>query len=204
MIFRSTDRLHILNSGIAAWAATLGDPCAGVDWTVIGPSVWASYLACINSVVADNPAGTDTASTFGSLSGTAKWAGGVLAPNGCIYGIPLNSTTVLKIDPATDTASTFGSLSGTDKWFGGVLAPNGYIYGIPYSDTTVLKIDPATDTASTFGSLSGTLKWTGGVLAPNGCIYGIPYSDTTVLKIDPVIVTPFSDDVALSGYFNKL
>ena len=37
-------------------------------------------------------------STFGSLSGSAKWQGGVLAPNGKIYGIPFNSTTVLEID----------------------------------------------------------------------------------------------------------
>jgi hypothetical protein len=36
-------------------------------------------------------------STFGSLSGTSKWYGGVLAPNGKIYGIPSNSTTVLVI-----------------------------------------------------------------------------------------------------------
>ena len=35
--------------------------------------------------------------TFGSLSGTAKWFGGVLAPNGKIYGIPTNSTQVLEI-----------------------------------------------------------------------------------------------------------
>lgn len=40
---------------------------------------------------------TDTATTFGSLSGIGKWYGGVLAPNGCIYGIPRDSTTVLKI-----------------------------------------------------------------------------------------------------------
>jgi hypothetical protein len=42
----------------------------------------------------------DNVSTFGSLSGTNKWRGGVLAPNGCIYGIPHDSTTVLKIDPS--------------------------------------------------------------------------------------------------------
>ena len=37
-------------------------------------------------------------STFGSLFGSSKWAGGVLAPNGKIYGIPCYSTTVLEID----------------------------------------------------------------------------------------------------------
>ena len=36
-------------------------------------------------------------STFGSLAGAVKWSGGVLAPNGKIYGIPANSTTVLEI-----------------------------------------------------------------------------------------------------------
>ena len=83
---------------------------------------------------------SDTTSTFGSLSGGSKWYGGVLAPNGNIYGIPFGSTTVLKIDPTTDTATTFGSLSGSTKWRGGVLAPNGNIYGIPYSAATVLKL----------------------------------------------------------------
>ena len=85
----------------------------------------------------------DTTNPFGSLSGDNKWYGGVLAPNGCIYGIPYNSTTVLKIDPSTDTVSTFGSLSGDNKWMGGVLAPDGCIYGIPHNSTTVLKIDPS-------------------------------------------------------------
>ena len=43
-------------------------------------------------------------STFGSLTGSLKWLGGVLAPNGKIYGIPYNSTTVLEIDPVAGTA----------------------------------------------------------------------------------------------------
>ena len=123
-------------------------------------------------------------STFGSLSGTAKWRGGVLAPNGKIYGIPYDSTTVLEIDPITKTTTTFGSLAGDFKWAGGVLAPNGKIYGIPHGSTTVLEIDPVTKTTSTFGSLATNGKWFGGVLAPNGKIYGIPYSATTVLEID--------------------
>ena len=39
-----------------------------------------------------------TATTFGSLAGSGKWYGGVLAPNGKIYGIPFGATTVLEID----------------------------------------------------------------------------------------------------------
>jgi hypothetical protein len=40
---------------------------------------------------------TDTASTFGALAGGDKWFGGVLAPNGMIYGIPFDSVTVLRL-----------------------------------------------------------------------------------------------------------
>jgi hypothetical protein len=126
-----------------------------------------------------------TFTQLGSVAGTLKWYGGVLAPNGCIYGVPRDSTTILKIDTSDDSVSTFGSLSGTAKWFGGVLAHNGIIYCIPHTSTEILKIDPSTDTTSTIGSLSGATKWVGGVLAPNGCIYGVPYSSTSVLKIDP-------------------
>ena len=87
---------------------------------------------------------TESTSLFdggADLSGDYKWIGGVLAPNGKIYGIPDDSTSVLCIDPSNNTTSRFGSLSGTGKWVGGVLAPNGKIYGIPYNSTTVLCID---------------------------------------------------------------
>jgi len=144
---------------------------------------------------------TTTQNGSGILSGSTKWVGGVLAPNGKIYGIPFTSTTVLVIDPETNTTSTFGSLSGTTKWVGGVLAPNGKIYGIPYASTTVLAIDPATNTTSTFGSLSGSTKWLGGVLAPNGKIYGIPFTSTTVLSIGGG--TASIPDWYLSAYQNK-
>ena len=61
-----------------------------------------------------------TTNTFGSLAGSSKWIGGVLAPNGKIYGIPRDSTTVLEIDPSDNSTTTFGSLAGTGKWYGGV------------------------------------------------------------------------------------
>ena len=76
---------------------------------------------------------------FGSLSGTNKWLGGVLAPNGRIYCVPLSSTQILEIDPETQTTQLFGSLAGVQKWSGGVLAPNGRIYCVPYNSTQVLE-----------------------------------------------------------------
>ena len=84
----------------------------------------------------------NTVDTFGVLgTATSKWVGGVLAPNGKIYGIPHDSGTVLVIDPITNTVDTFGVLPGGSKWVGGVLAPNGKIYGIPFNSGTVLVIN---------------------------------------------------------------
>ena len=121
---------------------------------------------------------------FGSLSGNNKWLGGVLAPNGKIYGIPRNSTQILEIDPTNNTTSLFGSLpGGENKWAGGVLAPNGKIYAIPTLSTQILEIDPTNNTTSLFGSFSENAKWRGGVLAPNGKIYAIPRESNQVLEI---------------------
>jgi hypothetical protein len=128
-------------------------------------------------------------------SDTYKWAGAVLAPNGNVYCIPYNSTTILKVNPETNIGLTLGDLSGSAKWFGGVLASNGCIYCIPYDSTSILKIDTFTDIITTFGELTGSAKWYGGVLASNGCIYGIPYNSSTILKIDPTTdtTTEFGD-----------
>eukprot|EP01046_Picozoa_sp_COSAG06_P060936 COSAG06_NODE_13161_length_1283_cov_1.609428_2_plen_270_part_01 len=59
---------------------------------------------------------TDTTSMAGLGSGSNKWFGGVLAPNGKIYGIPRNSASVLIIDPTagtTDTTSMAGLAAAT-------------------------------------------------------------------------------------------
>ena len=63
----------------------------------------------------------------GAGSATYKWADGVLAPNGLIYGVPFTSTSVLIISPTTnalDTTTIAGLPSDIFKWWGGVLAPS--------------------------------------------------------------------------------
>ena len=142
-----------------------------------------------------------TISTFGSVgAGSSDWWGGVLAPNGKIYGIPYNATSVLEIDPIARTTSTFGSLSGTAKWKGGVLAankqtlgPERIIYGIQSTSTSILKIDPIAQTATTV-TISGHTSsgFEGGVLGPDGKIYCIPVGVTDVRVINPLTETASS------------
>ena len=109
-----------------------------------------------------------------NINGSGKWWGGVLGPDGKIYGIPYNSPTILIIDPVAGTATRTNmgaDLTGSSKWAGGVLGPDGKIYGIPFASEDVLIIDPIAGTAtrSAMGAdFSGGSKWQGGTLAPNG------------------------------------
>ena len=56
-----------------------------------------------------------------------KWAGGVLAPNGRIYGVPWRSSSVLEFDPTTKAISLLGSAVGSANfsWSGGALSKSG-------------------------------------------------------------------------------
>lgn len=100
---------------------------------------------------------TETVALVGAtVSGSEKWHGGVLAPNGCIYGLPSQATTVLKINTANDgvgttgslAAGSFGKLSGGTTnvssyyYAGGVLAADGSIYAVPYKSARILRIIP--------------------------------------------------------------
>ena len=116
-----------------------------------------------------------------------RFVGGVLAPNGKIYGIPHNANVILEIDPVNKTAVTFGVLPDDEsKWSGGVLATSGKIYCIPHNSDSVLIIDPAHQSFEMLDiGIAGEGKWAGGVLAHNGKIYGIPHNHNYVLEIDP-------------------
>ena len=102
-----------------------------------------------------------------TLPGGGAWFGGVLGPDGNIYGIPYNATTILKINPITGVATTSAmgaTLPGGAAWLGGVLGPDGNIYGIPYNTTTILKINPITGVATTSAmgaTLPGGAAWKG-------------------------------------------
>ena len=116
------------------------------------------------------------------------WAGGVLAPNGCIYGVPSTGSDVMKINTTTNNVSYIALAdSSANRWYGGVLAQNGKIYCIPSSETKILVIDPTTDTVAyiSIGAYATALGWAGGVLGMDGKIYCIPRNSSNVLVIDP-------------------
>jgi hypothetical protein len=78
-----------------------------------------------------------------------KWLRGILAGDGCVYGVPANADCVLKIYPSTATeearvTTIGGPFKGIWKWHGAVLARDGNIYGIPCNADRILKITVAT------------------------------------------------------------
>lgn len=143
------------------------------------------YERCLDNLPISSQVNTFTTIT-GVTSGTDKYWGGVLAPNGSIYCAPHQATTILKINTLNDTISTFGSFVGSYKYGGGILAPNGKIYFIPCSATAVLVVDPSNDSSYTFGSIAGgSFYWLGGSLNKEGTkIYCTPHLTTSILVID--------------------
>ena len=143
----------------------------------------------VTSVELDKDAGL---TQFGNIAGDAKWFGGVLGPNGLIYGIPYAASQVLEIDPYFRTATPFGSaLNGV--WAGGtLLQSNGKIFCAPFTGTDILEINPNNKTTKTFGitgpSITTRNNWMGAVASTNptilGEIYCIPYNYTKVLQIN--------------------
>ena len=76
-----------------------------------------------------------------------KWQNGFEGKDGCIYGIPLNAESVLKIVCATgETRTVTGPggdpLRGNSKWEGGVVGNDGAIYCMPMVCEHVLRIAP--------------------------------------------------------------
>lgn len=140
-----------------------------------------------------------------------KWLGGAYGADGCIYGMPSDATSILRIEPheqANQTvATTFGNVnipntSAVNKWQGGVLSPmDGCVYAVPADANCVLKIDTNPDTPLDIDFIDLNLhrgvwppnnnytdiedKWQGGFMGRDGVIYGIPECVDRVMKLTP-------------------
>lgn len=130
-----------------------------------------------------------------------KWLGGSHGADGCVYGMPSDATSVLRIDPKNSKAITFGKVPiQQNKWQGGVLCPSDKcVYAVPADSDVVLKIDtnpetppaieyvplPLDDENSIGVSKETEDKWQGGFLARDGNIYGICENSCRVMKLIP-------------------
>ncbi len=70
----------------------------------IQPSNWSIVQSMLqtqsaNALILDPSINSADISTFTGFSGTNKWNDGILAPNGKIYAIPRDATSILIIDP---------------------------------------------------------------------------------------------------------
>ena len=99
--------------------------------------------------VSTRPGETPTVSNIGrtlefETFNQNKWQNGFLGADDCIYGIPLKSETVLRIDPVTAEVSTIGGpFKGHNKWEGGVVGLDGALYCMPLKCHQVMAIKPA-------------------------------------------------------------
>lgn len=137
-----------------------------------------------NRLLLINPtAGTATLGVVLAPEGVT-FSGAVCGPDGNIYFIPDNATTIYVYDPLTTLVTTFGVLpEGEGKWKGGTLAPNGKIYCMPHNYDAILEIDTYNLAVRRIGKFPGTQKWMGSVLTTLGNVVGIPFDDEGIISV---------------------
>lgn len=79
------------------------------NWDDLTLNNTVDLIASIGNV--DTTESTLTFDGGAELSGTSKWFGGVLAPNGKIYGIPGSSTSILEISGIGNMSSAKNALT---------------------------------------------------------------------------------------------
>uniref|UniRef100_A0A7S2BQ23 Uncharacterized protein n=1 Tax=Octactis speculum TaxID=3111310 RepID=A0A7S2BQ23_9STRA len=153
----------------------------------------------------------------GSLLGKWKWHGAVRVPrNGCIYGIPCNATSVLKIEPVSFCAMAAGEkkdqttnrrervtligcsldcVAGDNNNGGSLPSPidphsTEEDYGHDNPNRCSWSCSSCLGAPMTPKQMEKPQKWYGGLLSTlDGCIYGIPNSADCVLQINPYLDT---------------
>eukprot|EP00986_Skeletonema_menzelii_P003583 scaffold1118_cov150-Skeletonema_menzelii.AAC.29 len=125
-----------------------------------------------------------------------KWLGGSYGADSCIYGMPSDATSILRIDPFKNEATTFGKVSSTrNKFQGGVLSSvDKCVYAVAADADCILKIDTDPNTPLTLDLIGKDFedvddKWQGGFVGRDNKIYAIPENITKVMVITPG-VTP--------------
>jgi hypothetical protein len=116
-------------------------------------------------------------------SGTNKWVGGVLLPNGNVVCIPSTNAYVGIYDPNRNIMSLGQNTTGFN---GGVLLPNGNVICVPSSNTFLVEIDPTKQSPTatlniSHGSAGAAPYCFGGCLLPNGNVILSPASGNAMI-----------------------
>jgi hypothetical protein len=116
-------------------------------------------------------------------SGTNKWVGGVLLPNGNVVCIPSTNAYVGIYDPNRNIMSLGQNTTGFN---GGVLLPNGNVMCVPSSNTFLVEIDPTKQSPTatlniSHGSAGAAPYCFGGCLLPNGNVILAPASGNAMI-----------------------
>ena len=123
-------------------------------------------------------------------SGTIRFQGGVLAPDGNVICVPRDSPNICVVNPTLFRTSNVGPIaaSGLDLFSAGVLLPNGNIVFVPDYSANIGMFNPSNLTYSNVGPI----KTRGvddsieaGVLAPDGNIVMIPSNSGNAIVYDP-------------------
>jgi hypothetical protein len=172
------------------------DKYGGLALSESGHLILSPYDAANIGIVDPGAQSFNTFNPNGSiaLSGTVKYIGQCLTPNGLIFFAPFDDNDVLVYDTRNERAFKLGlNLSGSSRYGAAIYSPvTQKVYLIPYTAQNVAIIDPWTLAVSftTFGlTLTDTIKWDGAVQGLDGKIYGVPRNATNILIIDPATGT---------------
>jgi len=166
---------------------------------------WTQIANEMSNWVATSPPSGNTNDYGLTWTGANPYRDGVSHPNGNVYFIPRDATSVIEFDPvgnvATNQTFTRNWTANNNSYAGGVLADDGIIYCIPYNESHVLKLDPTTYTSSEI-TLGYVPKLASGIKASNGKIYCVPgdtINGANVLIIDPDANTATVSNMQING-----
>lgn len=174
---------------------------------VLAPNGVIYCVPYFSSLILKIDTNTDTLSyIYTGLNQGRKWNGGVLAPNNnCIYFVPSEATSSLKINPTNDQITIINSSGVAPLGNGGAqVGPDGMIYSINNGSlnyaghSSRVVINPFTDVMTTVNTAFGTYP----TLGFNGVIYAV--GTNTLFKLENVNQSfDLDPNFVLSRYKNK-
>ena len=130
---------------------------------------------------------TATFTNNGNLTTSAKnlFGKSVLGINNCVYYLPINYRSIVKLNLQTNELTEIGQNVVTG-WRSGAVYKH-YIYAVSQNSNKILVLNMLDDAFCFIETGLDKYGWSGLSYAPDGCLYGTPFSNrqTCILKINP-------------------